>query len=167
VDLEQALPAWQLSDGELTAAMLASERALCSNFARMLDLVREVDKRALGKEKGFRNTAALLVRSLRISQREANARVAQATAVMPVVAAALAVGEINREHVHEIEHVLSQTPDTVSPEDLAASEETLVVLARQAIPSTARKASLRLLAYWDVDGKDSKDHDQDLARPHR
>ena len=59
---------WQLSDGELTAALLASETALCREYARMLALVGEADRRGVAVEKGFRNTAGLLVRSMRISQ---------------------------------------------------------------------------------------------------
>jgi hypothetical protein len=164
---DEVLPEWQLSDGELTAALLASESALCREYARMLALVGETERRGVAVEKGFRNTAGLLVRSMRISQKEANARVTQATTVMPAVTDALAAGEINSEHVHEIAGVLAQAPDSVIDAALAADAETLVVLARQAIPSTVRKAGLRLLAYWDVEGKDPKDRERDLSRPRR
>jgi hypothetical protein len=86
---------------------------------------------------------------------------------MPAVTDALAAGDVNREHVHEIAGVLAQAPDTLTPEARAADEETLVVLARQANPSTVRTAGLRLLAYWDVEGKNPKDRERTLARPNR
>jgi hypothetical protein len=167
VDVDEVLPEWQLSDRELTAALLASETALCREYARMLALVGETDKRGVAVAKGFQDTAGLLVRSMRISQKEAAARVAQATLVMPAATDALAAGEINSEHVQEIAGVLAQAPDSVTAAELAADTETLVVLARQAIPSTVRKAGMRLLAYWEVEGKDPKDRERDLSRPRR
>jgi hypothetical protein len=54
---DQLVPGWQLSDGELTAALLASEAALRQQYARMLALVGEADKRGLAVEKGLRDTA--------------------------------------------------------------------------------------------------------------
>lgn len=136
-------------------------------YARMLELVGEADTRGLAVGKGFRDTAALLVRALRVSPKEAKARVAAATADLPAAKAALAAGEINHEHVYEIARVLTQAPDTLDPGLLAADEEVLVELARHATPSTVQKAGQRLLAFWGLDDKDPGDSDPDPARPRR
>jgi hypothetical protein len=160
-------PAWQLSDGELTTELFAAEQALCREYARMLDLVGEVDHRGVAVDRGFRSTAVMLVRALRVSQREARARVAQATTALPVLRIALAAGDLNREHAAEIASVLAQAPDSVTPDDLADSETTLVALARQAPPFTVRKVAQRIRSYWDFDGADPDKREQDLARPRR
>ncbi|MEC3982871.1 DUF222 domain-containing protein, partial [Amycolatopsis sp. H20-H5] len=165
--VDEMVPVWQLSDGELTAAVLAAERDMCRSYARMLDLVGDLDKRGLGVEKGYRGTVAFLVGSLRVSQREAKARVAQATAVLPVMRKALESGEINREHTREIEHVLSEAPDSVTEEDLSASEASLVELSQQAPPSTVRKVGRRILGYWNLEDKNPHDRERDLSQPNR
>ncbi|HEY2056759.1 DUF222 domain-containing protein [Amycolatopsis sp. NBC_01480] len=138
---EQVLE-WRLSDEELTAELHTAERELCRAYARMLAVVGEIEQRDLAAGKGFRSTQAMLVRSLRVSWKEARARVEQATAVMPVARGALAAGEINAEHAGEIAHVLGQAPDSVRPEESAGHETVLVVLARQARPSAVRKAGV-------------------------
>lgn len=142
MDTTEQVLEWRLSDGELTAELHTAERELCRAYARMLAVVGEIEQRDLAAGKGFRSTQAMLVRSLRVSWKEARARVGQATAVMPVARGALAAGEINPEHAGEIAHVLTQTPDSVTPEESADHEAVLVVLARQARPSEVRKAGV-------------------------
>ena len=140
MDTTEQVLEWRLSDEELTTELTTAERELCRAYARMLAVVGEIAQRGLATDKGFRSTQAMLVRSLRVSWKEARARVGQATAVMPVTRGALAAGEINSEHAGEIAHVLAQTPDSVAPEESAGNETVLVVLARQARPSAVRKA---------------------------
>src|SRR3954447_10328410 len=132
VDATEKLPAWQLTDGEVFAGLLAADQDFSRVYARILDFVAEVDKRGLAVENGFRDAVAMIERILRVSRKEAKARVAQATADLPLVRKALETGEINREHAREIEHILSQAPDSVSKEDLAANEAVLVDLSQQA-----------------------------------
>ncbi|WP_284747001.1 HNH endonuclease signature motif containing protein [Amycolatopsis sp. RTGN1] len=159
--------AWQLSDGELAAAICASEKTMRVAYMQHLELVAEADQRGLGPATGARDTAAFLVGSQRISWEDARARVAIATTDLPGVRAALAAGEIGPAHAVEIVKVLRQTPPTVSPEQVAAHEQTLLEPARQAIPSTVRKAGQRLLGYWDLDGTEPRDREEELARPRR
>jgi hypothetical protein len=109
VDVDRLVPGWRLSDGELTAALSTSQTELNRMYARMLELVEEADNRGLAAGKGFRDTKAFLVRALRISPKEADARIAAATADLPATKAALAAGEISSEHVHEIAKVLTHT----------------------------------------------------------
>jgi hypothetical protein len=159
--------AWQLSDGELAAAICTSEKAMRAAYAAHLDLVAEADRRGLGPSTGFRDTAAFLVGAQRISWDDARERVAIATAELPEVRAALAAGEIGARHAAEIVKVLRQAPPTVGAEQTAAHEETLVTLARQAVPSTVRKAGQRILDYWDLEGRAPRDREDALARPRR
>jgi hypothetical protein len=165
VDDEQTVPVWQLSDGELTAALLRAQTALSQGYGRMLTLVSEVDSRGLGVEKGYRNTATFLIGALRLSTREAKARVAHATTPMPVTGLALAAGSITAEHVTEIHHVLTDAPDNLDPELRAQGEKILVDLAIQATPLSVRQAGKRLSAYWDTTTpKEPKDR---AGRPSR
>jgi Domain of unknown function (DUF222)/HNH endonuclease len=161
------ITAWQLSDGELAAALCASEKAMRAAYAAHLDLVAEADRRGLGPSTGSRDTAAFLVGAQRISWEDARERVAIATADLPGLQAALAAGEIDAKHAAEIVKVLRQAPPTVGAEQVAAHEETLVALARQAVPSTVRKAGQRILGYWDLEGKEPRDREEALARPRR
>lgn len=164
---KQAVPAQQLSDDELTAALLASEEALSREYAHMVDLVGEFDKRALAQTKGSRNTSVFLVSTLRLSYKEARARVAQAKLTMPAAKTALASGRINREHLQEIEHVLSRAPESLTEAERMADEDSLVTLSQQASPFTVRKIGVQLRSYWNVEAKDAKTREQDLARPRR
>lgn len=159
--------AWQLSDEELASMLCATEERLRIEYARQLELVAEADRRGLGPSNGCRDTAAFLVGSLRVSWQEARARVAIATSGLPEVRAALAAGEMAAEHAAEIVAVLAHAPGTLDTQQLAEDEATLVALARQAIPSTVRKAGQRLLAYWDLDRREPKDREEELARPKR
>ncbi|WP_370946894.1 DUF222 domain-containing protein [Amycolatopsis sp. cg5] len=164
---KQAVSAQQLSDDELTAAMLASEEALSREYARIVDLVGEFDKRSLAPAKGYRNTSVFLVNALRLSYKEARARVAHAKLAMPIAKTALASGKINREHLQEIERVLSRAPESLPDTELAAGEDALVTLARQASPFTVRKSGAGFRSYWDVEIKDPKTREKELARPRR
>jgi hypothetical protein len=121
----------------------------------------------LAVEKSFRGTAAFMVHTLRVSPKEAKARVAQANADLPMMRKGLESGDINREHAHEIEHILSQAPDSVTDEDLAATENSLVELSQQAPPPIVRRVGRRILGYWDLEDKDPNDRERDLSRPRR
>jgi hypothetical protein len=163
----ERVPVWRLSSGELTAELVAVEQRLCREYARMLEVVGEVDQRGVAVERGFRSTAVMLVRALRVSQKEARARVTQATTVLPVMRTALAAGVLNREHAAEIAAVLTRAPDAVTADDLADTETTLVELAGQAPPVTVRKVGRRIQSYWDFHLTDPDNRDHDVARPRR
>jgi hypothetical protein len=167
VDEQQAVPVWRLSDGELTAALLHTQTVLSQSYGRMLTLVAEVDGRGLATCKGYRDTAAFLAGTLRLSTREAKARVAHACIPMPLTGVALAGGSITVEHVAEIHRVLSRAPESLDAEQRVYAERTLVELAEQAPPLSVRKAGDRLLAYWDVESAKPKDTENRLAEPRR
>jgi uncharacterized protein DUF222/HNH endonuclease len=151
VDDEQTVPVWQLSDGELTAALLRAQTVLSQGYGRMLELVAEVDSRGLGIDKGYRNTTTFLIGALRLSTREAKARVAQATTPMPLTGQALAAGAITFEHAAEIHRIMAQAPTDLDPALRASGEKILVELALQAPPLSVRQAADRMRAYWDIE----------------
>jgi hypothetical protein len=163
----QTSAAWQLSDEQLAAALCAAEKQLRAVYARHLDLVAEAERRGLGRASGCRDTAGFLVGAARLSWDDARTRVVLATTEFAGVRAALAAGDISPDHALEIVKVLRQAPTTLEVGRLASDEKTLMELARQAIPSTVRKAGQRLLAYWDLDGKEPTTREQELARPRR
>ncbi len=163
----QTAAAWQLSDEELASMLCAAEKRLRIEYARQLELVAEADRRGLGPSNGCRDTAAFLVESLRVSWREARARVAIATSGCSLVRAALDAGEITAEHAAEIAVMLAQAPEALEAQQLAADEAALVTLARQAIPSAVRKAGKRLLANWNLNFREPQDREKELARPKR
>jgi hypothetical protein len=47
VDVEQVLPAWTRSEGELSAALLHAEVAMSRAYGRMLTLIADADERGL------------------------------------------------------------------------------------------------------------------------
>ncbi|MDT7724096.1 MAG: hypothetical protein QOI21_672, partial [Actinomycetota bacterium] len=114
--------------------------------------------------KGYRNTAVFLAAAMRLSVREAKARVAHATTPMPLTGKALSAGTITVEHVTVIHKALAKAPEDLSADLLAYAEKTLVDLAVQAPPLSVIHAGERLAAYWDVDSTKPKDP---LAEPKR
>jgi hypothetical protein len=167
VDDEQMLPVWQLSEGELLGGLLASEATLRRQYGRTLELTAEAESRGVAVSQGYRDTATLLAMALRISRKEAKARVAQATTPMPLTTKTLQAGDIGPEQVHEIQKVLAQVPDTLPAEDRDQGEETLVELALRAGPLDVAKAGKRLLGYWDLDERAPKDEERRHAGPYR
>src|SRR4030088_1507862 len=123
------MPGWRLSDGELTAALLHTQAVLSQGYGRMLTWVAEADGRGLAAGKGYRDTATFLAGVLRLSTREAKARVAHACTPMPLTRTALAGGTITVEHVTEIHRVLSRAPESLGAERRVYAEQTLVELA--------------------------------------
>src|SRR5947207_10254958 len=97
---------WQLSEGELAAELVASQKQMSIEYARQLGLVAESEQRGLAKAIGYRSTEQMLVGVLRISKGEATARLTQATLDFGRTRAALAAGEINPEHTYLIGKVL-------------------------------------------------------------
>jgi hypothetical protein len=134
------VPVWRFSDGELTAALLHAQSVLSQGYGRMLTLVSEADGRGLAAGKGYRDTATFLAGALRLSTREAKARVAHASIPLPLTGAALAGGSITVEHVTEIHRVLSRAPESLDAQSREYAERTLVELAEQAPPLSVRKA---------------------------
>ncbi|GLY71171.1 HNH endonuclease signature motif containing protein [Amycolatopsis taiwanensis] len=171
---------WQVPDRDLAAIVAAREEKLRIAYAKMLEVVGESEQRRLGKSLGFKDTAAFLTDTLRISAREAKQRIEHARATMPsssltgvpqppplaATGAALTAGDINAEHVQAITTTFQACPQ-IPVEQREADERILVELARQAGPETVRKACRRLHAIWDQDTAPPADKDREEANPLR
>jgi hypothetical protein len=166
---------WQLSDEELTTALVAGERTLRQGYAELIAIVGEIEHRGLGTTLGYKDSVAFVSAAARVSLREAKARVELAEATMlgrwvsaetaprlPHLAEALP--ELNREHLAELSRVLAALPTWISADDFAEAESMLVELARVAGPESLRKAGRHLLAYFD---QEKPPHDEELASPKR
>jgi hypothetical protein len=167
VDDEQVLPVWQLSEGELLGGLLASESILRRQYGRTLELIAEAESRGVAVGQGYRDTATLLAMALRISRKEAKARVAQATTPMPLATKALQAGDIGPEHMQGIQKVLAQAPNTLPVEDRDQGEATLVELALRADPVAVHRAGRRLVGYWDLEERPPKDREREHSAPYR
>ncbi|MET9258790.1 DUF222 domain-containing protein [Amycolatopsis sp. NPDC004079] len=144
------LPAWQLSDQDLTTRLLTTQRQQNTAYAAQLETIREVESRGAIPE-GYSSTAAYLATILHVTPREARARLAQATGSLPLTWKALTEGEITAQHAAVIAEFLADAPRWLTPEDYTVAEDTLVTLAAQANPGTVRRAATRLKIYWDND----------------
>ncbi|WP_027944080.1 HNH endonuclease signature motif containing protein [Amycolatopsis taiwanensis] len=172
---------WQVPDGDLAAIVVACEEKLRTGYAEMLAAVGESEQRGLGKSLGYKDTAAFLTDTLRISTREAKQRIDHAAATMPsssltgvpqpppqaATSQALTAGDINVEHVQAITATFQACPAGIPVEQREADERILVELARQAGPEAVRKAGRRLHAIWDQDTAPPADKEREQAHPLR
>src|SRR2546423_8365217 len=108
---------WQTSDESLVAELCALENQMRANYARILRLVSELDRRGAASNLGDSNTRALLIQALRIDRADATRRLSQASdlldttpptgavipASLPLTAAPLGRGELGSDHVQGIQ----------------------------------------------------------------
>ncbi|MCL2782110.1 MAG: 13E12 repeat family protein, partial [Actinomycetia bacterium] len=164
--------------------------------AELLDLVRdlEVEKRRLegvdqallaqlglrhlAGEKGFRDTAALLVHTLRINPVEARLRVGDAAdfgpsatltgqalpPVFPELAAAINAGEISARHARAITNFVDALPKSVPPEVADTAQEHLLKATAQTYPAQVAKLATALLARLDQDGPEPHEEAEQRRR---
>ncbi|WP_116202379.1 HNH endonuclease signature motif containing protein [Amycolatopsis circi] len=144
------LPAWQLSDRDLTTRLLTTQRQQNVAYAAQLETIRELESRGAVPE-GYSSTAAYLATILHVTPREARSRLAQANGTLPLTWKALTAGEITAQHAAVIAEFLADAPRWLTPEDYTVAEDTLVTLAVQANPGTVRRVATRLKIYWDND----------------
>ncbi|WP_134667392.1 MULTISPECIES: HNH endonuclease signature motif containing protein [unclassified Amycolatopsis] len=155
------LPAWQLSDRDLTTRLLTTQRQQNIAYAAQLETIRELHSRGALPE-GYTSTSSYLATILHVTAREARSRLAQATGTLPLTWKALSAGEITAQHAAVIAEFLAAAPRWLTPEDYTVAEDTLVTLATQANPSIVRRAATRLKIYWDSDpAYPDVDHDLD------
>lgn len=150
----------------LLETLRAAEGEFRRSYARMLDVVTELEAEKAGAVTGFGTTARLLAGVLNLSKGEANARVEQAGLLtarrsltgqelppaLPGTAAALTAGQIGPAHVRVITAALGRIPQTVHPDVAAQAEQTLASAARRFDPTALTQVAQRLLAHLDPDG---------------
>ncbi|HEY3708193.1 MAG TPA: DUF222 domain-containing protein [Amycolatopsis sp.] len=180
-EARQRTDEWRCSDEQLAARLVAGEERLRRDYAEILGLVGELERRGSARTLGYTDTAVMLRETLRVSSREAGARIAHAQATMPSAAQtgafqpaplaatghAVAAGAINREHLQLLVALFRGCPAEIGAEQRAADEATLLGLAAQATPEALRAAGRRLAAYWDQDTTPPDDRRRRERHPRR
>ncbi|MGH4011091.1 MAG: DUF222 domain-containing protein [Pseudonocardiaceae bacterium] len=137
------------------------------SYARVLEVVAELEAERAGAVAGFGTTARLLVAALNLSKGEAKARADQAELLsprrsltgevlppaLPATAAELAAGAIGPAHLRVITAIMRRVPPSTHPEVAAQAEQTLAHTARRFDPAALARVGERLLAHLDPDGK--------------
>jgi Domain of unknown function (DUF222) len=155
-----------LIDG-LLEVLRAAEADFRRSYARVLEVVAELDAERVGAVSGFGTTTRLLAGVLNLSQGEAKARADQAVLLtprcsltgqvlppaLPATAAELAAGAIVPTHLKVITAIMRRIPPSAHPEVAAQAEQTLATAARRFDPAAVSRIGERLLAHLDPDGK--------------
>src|SRR5882724_5327921 len=166
------------SDTELIEALTALETKMRQDHSRMLDLLSELDSRGVAATRGYSNTPALLLHTLRITRVEAKRRLAQAEvlhntitptgsvieAALPQTAAALAQGDIDPDHVTVIHKTLKDLPH-LDPEQRAVAEQVMLERAAEDDPAALARFGWRVRDIVDPDGPPPVDNEP--QRPER
>jgi hypothetical protein len=175
-----ALPLDSYADDDLLAIWRRVETAVRRSAAVDHALIGQVRTRRLDYHHGATSTAAFTRQVVRISVREAKARVRAAEAAGPRVAlsgeplppvyervaAAQADGDISPAHARIIVQTIDALPDQVRAEEGASAEKLLVEKAGIFDPDTLTIVARRLALTLDPDGKyqdpDYRDRRRDL-----
>ncbi|MGQ0775236.1 MAG: DUF222 domain-containing protein [Pseudonocardiales bacterium] len=150
----------------LLESLRAAEAEYRRGYARVLDVVAEVDAGKVGAAAGFGTTARLLAGVLNLSQGEARVRVEHAELLtarlsltgevlppeLPTTAKELAAGAIGPSHLRVITATMRRIPPATHPDEVAAAEQTLAQMARRFDPPALGRIAERLLAHLDPDG---------------
>jgi hypothetical protein len=141
-------------------------------------LIAQVGERNIAGDYGATSTLALLVDLLRISPREAKARVARTrdmgprrvlstgevlAPILPLIAAAQRDGSISAEHASVISRAIEAIPDRLAAQFTSLVEATLVDQARHLDPARVARAGQLLLARIDQDGVEPREEEPSAA----
>jgi hypothetical protein len=147
---------WDVPDQELVSRMrhLVQIRAMVD--AALAEHVAAFDTRAAARYDGQTSTAAWLRARLRLGGGQATQLllVARHLGTMPLVAEALAAGEITLEHAAALAHLAGQVTGQAGGQALVDYEPILLDLARQAAPDKLRVACAHLRQLLAASGDD-------------
>jgi hypothetical protein len=155
-----------LSATEITGLLAAVETQRRRLEAVDQRLIAEVSERGLAGEYARTSTADLLIHLLRITPREAKARVERAqdlgprramigerlAPLFPATAQAIQVGEISAGHADVITGALERVSRLVAPDAVPTAEALLLTAARHQHPKDLARTAALLLARLDPDG---------------
>jgi hypothetical protein len=169
--------------GSLTAVEVTGLLAGIEAQRRRLEavdqqLVAEVGERGIAGEYARTGPADLLVNLLRVSPREARARVGRSIdlgprravtgeplpPIFPTVADAVSAGEISASHTDVIASALDRVSLVAKPEVLPVTEQLLVEAARHEHPRQLAKTAQLLLARLDPDGLEPSEDELERKR---
>ncbi|MFD4467528.1 DUF222 domain-containing protein [Rhodococcus sp. NPDC058505] len=164
-----------LSNDDIVHVLQRLERSMRKLVAADQQVLVESAERSLHAVFDVRSPVEFLVKTVRISESQAQSRLRSAKdtgtwhdcrgeglrAVYPDTAKALREGEIGLKHVEAVREIMRQIPASVDDAKREAAEAVLAMVARQADPKYVLRAGLDLLAYLNPDGNFS---DADRAR---
>ncbi|MGH3913214.1 MAG: DUF222 domain-containing protein [Pseudonocardiaceae bacterium] len=150
----------------LLDSLRAAETEYRQSYARVLDLIAELEVERAGATSGFGTTARLVAGVLNLSSGEARVRAEHAELLtarrsltgevlpptLPATAAELAAGAIGPTHLRVITATMRRIPSTTHPDAVAEAEQTLAQMARRFDPPALSRLGERLLAHLDPDG---------------
>lgn len=127
---------------------------------------------------GCSSTASYLQDVLRLSRREAGARVSAAKKLgtwhdvgghpipvdLPTTARARTAGDVSSEHARAIASIHKRLPVSLPRDDWEDAERILVECAKTGTPEDVEKAGDRLVGYLDPDGTLTDEHDRKRRR---
>lgn len=165
-------------EGVLIDLLEARERTRRKGEIFDTALYVEISDRSAYRVAGSTSMYDLYAEGLRLGVGEARRRSSSAKAVgrftsmtgerlqprLVETAAALAAGQIGREHVTVIEQVMDRIPSSVSHEDRVRAEASLAEAARRLDPQGVITVGNRLLAYLDPDGALTDDRERKRQR---
>jgi hypothetical protein len=154
------------STAQLRECLHQAEVELRQAYSRMLGVVAEVENRKLAQAEGFRDSAALLSRLLRISASEARERVEHAgelaprrtvtgaplPVLLPVTAGALRAGEVGVGQLRVITATMTLLGAGVTAAQRAEVEADLVEYARSFEPRRLAVLARRIRDRLEPDG---------------
>lgn len=155
-----------VSNAELQECLRHAEVELRQAYARMLDVVAEAENRTMARAEGFRDSAAMLARMLRISATEARTRVEHAAqlgprrattgqplpVLLPAAAAALRAGQLGTGQLRVITATMALLGASVTPQQRQQIENDLVEHARTFEPHRLAILARRIRDRLDPDG---------------
>ena len=141
-------------------------------------LLAQLSLRHVAGEKGYRDTASLLVDHLRINPVEARLRVGDAAdfgpsatltgqplpPVFPELAAEIGTGEISIGHARAITNFVDKLPASVPPEVVETAQANLMAAAAQTFPAQVARLATGLLARLDQDGPEPREEAEQRRR---
>lgn len=166
------------SDDRIADAMRAVERVSRQLAAVSTRLIVQAEERSMPRRAGCTSTASYLVDALRLSRRDATARVSAAKLLgtwhdvggypipvdLPATAAAQRAGDASPEHARRIAATMKRVPLGLPRDHRDDAERILARCARTGTPDDVEKAGDRLLAYLDPDGSLTDEHDRKRRR---
>ncbi|MCL2780029.1 MAG: DUF222 domain-containing protein [Actinomycetia bacterium] len=141
-------------------------------------LLAQLGLRHMAGEKGYRDTASLLVDQLRINPVEARLRVGDAAdfgpsatlggqplpPAFPELAAAIAAGEVSVGHARAVTKFTGAVPSSVPPGVREVAEAHLMRAAGVAHPAQVARLATGLLARLDQDGPEPREQAEQRRR---
>ena len=156
-----------LASGEHAAAVRSLERVARRLEAVRLKILAAADKAGTARDAGFSGTEAWTAQHTNTSRTTAAREVHLATELQTghdTTATALEEGLLSPAHAAVILTVSEQLPTTVSPEQRATVEATLVQQAQRFDPDQLRRLAKRVLATVEPDTAAVDAHENDLIR---